>query len=319
MRERAIDPDQKRILITNYHGSNQEKDLTEPANCQGYGRIRHFNRDTGTEWPENPLPIVPAARALNLEHRDSLKAQVFQNAACNWRCWYCYVDFALLSADPNKAGFLTADQLVDLYLQETDRPLIIDLSGGQPDLVPEWVPWMMAALKSRGLEMSTYLWSDDNLSTDYFSKFLIEEDRELISSYPNYGKVCCLKGFDETSFSFNTGASPDLFEKQFELIAEQLNTGIDIYLYVTFTSPSRESIPSRMAAFVDRLQGLHPNLPLRTVPLQIRVYTPMRSRMESIEHEAMANQQIAVNAWSELLASRFSSDQLNSEITEIHL
>lgn len=319
MRVRAIDLHQRQVMVTNFRGSNQEKDLTDPANCQGFGRIRHFRQDTGPTWPDNPLPIVPAGRALNLEKTDELTAQVFQNAACNWRCWYCYVDFALLSADPKRAAFLTADQLVDLYLQEPNRPQIIDLSGGQPDLVPEWVPWMMAALRSCGLETSTYLWSDDNLSTDYFSRFLIEDDVELISSYANYGKVCCLKGFDQASFAFNTSASPDLFDRQFQLLARQLKIGIDLYLYATFTSPNRENIREQMNTFVDRLQGLHPHLPLRTVPLQIQVYTPMRSRMESIEREAMANQQIAIEAWSEELAARFSSEQLNSEIAQIHL
>jgi organic radical activating enzyme len=96
-----------------------------------------------------------------------MEAQVFQNAACAWRCWYCFVPYNLLNADPKRSAWLSAEELVALYKHDEQRPQIIDLSGGSPDLVPEWVPWMMQALSSAGLDRATYLWSDDNLSTRY--------------------------------------------------------------------------------------------------------------------------------------------------------
>ena len=146
-----------------------------------------------------------------------VKAQVFQNAACNWRCWYCFVPFDLLAADPEKSAWLSAQELLELYLEESSPPRVIDLSGGQPDLVPEWVPWMMQELRNLGLDETTYLWSDDNLSNDFFWRFLTEEDLEIIQSYRAYGRVCCFKGFNRQSFSYNTLAEPDLFERQFQL------------------------------------------------------------------------------------------------------
>jgi hypothetical protein len=66
-------------------GSVQEGDLSEPVNCDGYGRIRHFARAAGPGWPDNPLPIDPAAAALGLPAgMAGIRAQVLQNAACNW-------------------------------------------------------------------------------------------------------------------------------------------------------------------------------------------------------------------------------------------
>ena len=44
LRARAIDLDGGRILISRLAGSEQEVDLTLPANCNGYGRVRHFRR-----------------------------------------------------------------------------------------------------------------------------------------------------------------------------------------------------------------------------------------------------------------------------------
>ena len=46
-----------------------------------------------------------------------MRAQVFQNAVCNWRCWWCYVPFELLSGSPKHSAMLAAGQLVDSYLQ----------------------------------------------------------------------------------------------------------------------------------------------------------------------------------------------------------
>ena len=98
----------------------------------------------------------------------------------------------------------TPGRLVELYLNQEDPPPVIDLSGGQPDLVPEWVPWMMKELSARGLGKRVYLWSDDNLSTDCFWSFLSDSEREFVAGYENYSRVCCFKGFDSESFAFNT-------------------------------------------------------------------------------------------------------------------
>ena len=169
LRAQAIDLSEERVLISRLVGSDQEVDLTVPTNCGGFGRVRHFRLATSPGWPSNPLPIVPACTALGIAPTpDMMRAQVFQNAACAWRCWYCFVPEDLLKADRQRSEWFTAVQLVELYTREPeDRPVVIDLSGGSPDLVPEWTPWMMRALKDAGLDRSTYLWTDDNLSTPY--------------------------------------------------------------------------------------------------------------------------------------------------------
>lgn len=84
---------------------------------------------------------------------------------------------------------------------------------------------MMTELRARGLERHVYLWSDDNLSTDYFWRFLSDADRELVATYPTYGRVCCFKGFNAASFAFNTRAEPALFERQFVLMQRLLTLG----------------------------------------------------------------------------------------------
>jgi uncharacterized Fe-S cluster-containing radical SAM superfamily protein len=319
LRERAVDITGQRLLVTNFSGSQQAHDFTEPANCGGFGRIRHFRRISSGDWPRNPLPIDPACRALGLDERDGLRAQMFQNAACNWRCWYCFVDFTLLSADPKRSSMLSATELVELYLAEPNQPLMIDLTEGQPDLVPEWVPWMMRELQIRGLDRRIYLWSDDNLSNDYFWRYLTAQDHDLIANYPNYGKVGCFKGFDAASFAFNTKADASLFDRQFELMERMLTLGIDQYAYATFTTPDDTDIRSKMARFVDRLQSLDEYLPLRTIPLEIQVFTPVAKRNITDLGAILLNQQRAIESWQEEMQDRFSEDERKQPITGVPL
>lgn len=310
LRERSINLERKLLLVTNFNKTEQEKDLSEPPNCKGFGRVRHFRRKTSEGWPSNSLPIDPACTALNLPRTDLLRTQAFQNAACNWRCWYCFVPFDLLSANRKYSEWLSAADLIDLYLDQPDPPRVIDLTGGQPDLVPEWVPWMMEEIKTRGLEHNIYLWSDDNLSNDYFWQFLSEKEIEFMAGYKNYGRVCCFKGFNTTSFSFNTLADPVLFDRQFDLFSRLASTGIDLYAYTTFTTPSHVGIKDDMDRFLDRLQEIDENLPLRTIPLEIREFTPVTGRMDEAKSAALKHQQTAIESWQEGLSSRFSVESI---------
>ncbi len=307
-RAATLDVVNRRILITNLRGSGQECDLTQPANCGGFGRVRHFRRTTSAGWPENPLPIDPACARLAFTASNSINAQVFQNAACNWRCWYCFVPYELLCADRAHSSWRSASDLCSLYMEESERPAMIDLSGGQPELTPEWIVWMMEALTEHGLRDSVYLWSDDNLSCDYFWRHLSAAEQEAVVQYPMYGRVACFKGFDTKSFAFNTNAEEWWFEKQFELMQRLIASGMDVYAYATFTTPSCDGIAGAMRGFVDRLQALDENLPLRTVPLEIQHFSPIANRLRTVHDLAFGNQWKAIEAWQREIESRFSNE-----------
>ncbi len=170
-----------------------------------------------------------------------------------------------------------------------------------------------------GCRNSVYLWSDDNLSNDYFWKFLDGATRRTMSDYQGYGRVCCFKGFDEVSFAFNTEAAPALFDRQFELFAKLLSTGLDLYAYATFTGPSTQGLPRAMCTFVDRLQSITEALPLRLVPLEIIEYGPVTPRLNSVRRESMQVQHVAVEAWQAELERRFSSRDRAMRISSVPL
>ena len=209
------------------------------------------------------------------------------------------------------------DELLDLYLSESNRPRLIDLSGGQPDLVPEWSLWFIQAAEKRGLLDKLYVWSDDNLSNDYLWKYLQPDQIAYLATCRRYGRVGCFKGFDDLSFSFNTKASPDLFLQQFELMRRLVAAGFDVYGYVTLTAPHSSSLHRKMADFVDRLQEIiHPLFPLRTVPLRIIPFSPTEDRIGQEQARALDIQEQAILAWSEELRRRFSKIELAKQITE---
>jgi uncharacterized Fe-S cluster-containing radical SAM superfamily protein len=307
-RHKAINIDNKTLSITNYAGSDQEKDLTEPANCNGFGRIRHFKLNPASDWPLNPLPIIPAVKYLGINETDMLRAQVFQNSVCNWRCWYCYVDFKLLNGDSRFSKHLSCNDLLDLYEKEPNPPLLIDLSGGQPDLTPEWVPWMMEALRSRGLENKIFLWSDDNLSNDFFWRYLSPIQINMIVEYKMYARVCCFKGIDEHSFSINTKAEPKLFYQQFDLFKRLKDLGIDLYAYITLPAPGDTDFDKVIPAFLDRIQDIDERFPLRIVPLKIFEFGPSKSRNDIDKPDLMSGQAKAIQVWQREMERRFSSD-----------
>lgn len=319
LRRKGIDLDTKRVSITNFLGSDQEKDFTDPSNCNGFGRVRHFKFSTSENWVNNPLPILPAAKALGLKPDSTIRAQVFQNSICNWRCWYCFVDFSLLKGDEKHSSLLTADELVDLYLKEPNPPPMIDLSGGQPDLTPEWVPWMMEALIKRGLEDKVYLWSDDNLSNDYLWRYLSSSQIETMLKYKLYSRVSCFKGIDEKSFSLNTKADPKLFANQFDLCSRLIETGFDLYGYITLTAETSTDFATVIPKFLDQLQNKNQMFPLRVIPLEVKMYHPLAPRMNHTFEDMMKGQYPALKVWNNELEKRFTREQLNSPITEIPL
>lgn len=305
-RNAGINLKNREVLLTNFRNTKQSEDFTLPPNCNGWGRIHHFHRSQGEGWPLDPLPIDPAIHALGLPSSDEISVEVFQNAICNFRCWYCFVDRQLINANPKYSGFVNVENMLDSYLSEQYRPPVIDLSGGQPDLVPEWILWFADLIHKRNLDKKIYLWSDDNLSTDFLWQFLKKEDVNRLASYKNYGRVGCFKGFDENSFSFNTNAEPDLFRTQFTLMRRLVESGFDVYGYATFTSDQGKNLDSRMADFIDLLQSkVHPIFPLRTIPQRILEFSPTKERVKAEEQKALEIQNEAIQLWQKELEKRY--------------
>lgn len=309
MRQRLIRPEAQQILIARLDDSVESDDDYTDVNCRGFGRIRKFHKfSVHLRAKNSTLPVKPHYRGLPpvLPYR----TQVFQVNGCNWNCWYCFVDDELLVGDSTRGEFLTVAEMIELYLAEKDPPAVLDLSGGQPDLVPEWCLWVMQELESRGLRGKVHVWIDDNLSGRFVRQFLSRDDIAYMASFPNHSRVGCFKGYDEDSFVFNTKAPKSGFRRQFEVLRDLIDDGFDMYAYATFTSQHVENLDSAMEDFVDRLQAIHPLLPLRTIPLEIKPYSVTVTREVSGLDGLLDRQEHAATAWEGQLRSRYTEEQL---------
>ncbi|MYS87908.1 hypothetical protein [Embleya scabrispora] len=62
-----------------------------------------------------------------------------------------------------------------------------------------------------------------------------------------------------------------------------------------------------MTDFVDRLQEIHPTLPLRTVPLRIEAFGVVRPRLRPEHRHALEIQDRAIRAWNHEIERRFDA------------
>lgn len=317
MRARLVRPAEREVLIAHLGGTRESQDDYTRLNCGGFGRIRRFETFSIHLRADPSLPAKPHYRGM--PPVVPFETQVFQIGGCNWACWYCFVDDELLEGDARRGRFMTAGEMVDLYLAEPDRPEVLDLSGGQPDLVPEWCLWTMQAIEARGLRGAVRIWIDDNLSGSFMRRFLKPAEIAYMAEFPLHSRVGCFKGFSPESFALNTKASPRAFERQFGVMRDLIRDGFDMYAYATFTAEPTDRLAEQIRDFVDRLQDVDRQLPLRTIPLEVRPFTALQDRAAEVSGSWIAFQHEAVQTWEDELRSRFAPAELVASYDEIEL
>lgn len=317
LRVKSIDFKSKTIRMAKLTGSLQESDLSSPLNCGGFGRVHHFRMGNDPKWIKDPLPMAPACKYFNAPASNVMLAQVFQLAACDFRCWYCFVDYSMLSADSVRSGFVSPKNLLGMMTRENVNSSIIDLSGGQPDIVPEYALWFLEARSELGMEKSHFVWVDDNLSTDFLWKHLSERQLSFLVNVPGFARVGCIKGFDAESFAFNTRADESLFDRQIDILNRLVKTGFDQYGYITLTAMNISNAQEKISRLLDGIQNkIHPNLPLRIVPLRVFQFG---ANAERYNKQAEENQFHVLDAWMLEMQKRFTSSQLSIPITEVKI
>lgn len=315
LRRRALDKERQCVLMSNFIGSVQEADLSLPPNCHGFGRVHHFRRNRDSRWIPNPLPIDPASEFFQAGTPDSLPVQTFQLSVCDYRCWYCYVDEPMLSGSQKHAKFISMDELFDVFLAEAPKVNTISLSGGQPDIVPEYSLWFVDTRSKRGRIDDFFIWIDDNLSTDFTWEFLSDEDISRLSQAPGVARVGCLKGIDDESFIYNTKTPESGLKKQIERLGKLTRSGFDQYGYITLTTPTLNKTRDNIKILFDLIQeNVHENFPLRIVPLQI---FPYKVNAGSFDDGAVANQFHVLDHWMREIEDRFDATARQMRINHV--
>jgi uncharacterized Fe-S cluster-containing radical SAM superfamily protein len=184
-----------------------------------------------------------------------------------------------------------------MYLKLPERSPVLDLSGGSPDLAPEWIVWTLDAIEACRASKSTFVWSDDNLSSD---ALLRPENAALLratAEYPGYGRACCLKGYSPASFAFNTGANPAGFEEQIRILTAYASSGLNIYVYLPLVGPDEADAAEHLRHLLDRLGDIRSDLLSRTVPLHIAAYSTVTPRLDDRRAAALKRQWDLLEVW----------------------
>jgi hypothetical protein len=91
-------------------------------------------------------------------------------------------------------------------------------------------------------------------------------------------------------------------------------------LHATFTGESRSTVKVSICDVCDRLQAIHPKLPLRTMPLRIRHSPAMEERrLRKSFVSATDIQNEAFKCWQQELEHRFTWTDLQIPVGDVEL
>ena len=251
-----------------------------------------------------------------------MTALVFQNAACAWRCWYCFV--------PGRASEGRSKPIGVVHSRRACRPLPPDPRcaahhrplGRFARPRARMDPVDDAGARRRGA-------CGDDLSLDRRQPkhyLLVRKARARRSRHP--AQLIATTAESVASRVSTPGHSPSThvphpqdYDRQFEVLRRVLDLGLDVYGYVTLTSPHDDCVGQGVADLMDRLQGIDPHFPLRVIPLRIQVFTPVERRLarDSARERSIAVQEGAIAAWTSELKRRFPPEVRALQICDVPL
>ena len=318
LRSKIVDIEKRAVKVTNFAGLEESLDNNCYVNCKGLGRIRKYKNFNLF------LDNMQATEKRLLRGVDptlqEFQTQVFQLVGCNMRCWYCFVDDCILAANNNNSEWLLVSEMVDSFVKENDNPLIIDLSGGQPDLVPEWCYWVMEEIEKRNLKNKVYVWIDDNLTTmEVMEECLTSDQISYMAQFPKHSRACCFKGYNDETYSFNVRTKYKSLKEQIYSFRKLYSYGFDIYAYISLTGPKGSANERDIELFINEIQSIHPMLPLRIIPLKIKEFEVTSGRMNKVYEEAMQEQYKAYIIWKRIIERRYTKKEIKLPYEAINI
>ena len=287
-------------------------------NLNDFGRIRNFKRKKFDDWNSDPIPMDIISKKLNIEKMDNIDVQMIEVAKCNLHCWWCYLPDEIRNINKKYMNWFSAAELLDMIVTENKECKCIYISGGNPELVPELIYDIMKELEKRNLSDKIFLWSDDVLSTDYLVNFDSKKLNYMIK-YKNYAKICCLKGFDPSSYQFNTLINKCEFDNQLVRLEKYIKLGFDVYCYVIFTCENIINAEEKIDAFIKKLQKISYYLPLRVVPIKIEKFSSVLLRLNNERENSIKNQYEILKIWNKKIKKIYSNDEIKMNISDIKL
>ena len=300
--------------------TNTEKEKRKlNVNCDEFGMIRIFQRNKFNDWNADPIPMDIISSKMKTKKLDKIPVQMFEVAKCNLHCWWCYLPKQLRNITEEYTKWFSVSELFNLFERENNDVKVIYLSGGNPELVPEFVYSFMKELDKRKRSQEIFLWSDDVLTTDFLIEKMSKEQINYMTKYKNYAKICCLKGFDNESFEYNTGMDKKEFDNQIKRLKICIDIGFDVYGYIILVCKDLNDIESKIKKTMDKLQEISYFLPLRIIPIKIEKFSAVIERLNEEREQSILNQYQVLQIWNNELYNRFTKTELECNIADLKL
>lgn len=320
LRNKVFDLDGQSLKLVSFSGTKQAEDSYTRADPSGLFRVRHFKSFSMHAQPQGK-PISPRYNCIlkrkARSHEKEWKTICLQMIGCSWRCWYCYVDVNLLSGNSKGGIFLTFQEMAKIVLDSVDDSHILDLTGGQSDLIPEWPLVLANEIGNSGSENSNFhIRSEDNLNNDFLWRFLTDRKISELANSPLYTRIGCFKGFNEESVLSSTKtAVAGSYSTQIEVAKRLFSSGFDPFYYVVFPVSHTQNLESDIRHFFQDLQTIVEWLPLRVVPLKLRLTTTWKTAALQEHHPNY--EKLAHDIWFQLIEEYFGNDAFASELEEV--
>ncbi|CAL7960850.1 putative Fe-S oxidoreductase [Gammaproteobacteria bacterium] len=269
-----------------------------------YGGVFDKYHDTLSDSP------VTIATKLGKNWRDYNYHVIIQSAVCNFRCFYCYVDYSFLGG---KMVEVAADEVIKQFLQEREKALVngqqynvLRISGGEPMLIPDLTLICLRKIKELKLDDTVCVKTETNLSplAKVNGLALAAEwaDFEELSKYKNFIIHPTVHGISAKNLHNNCSVDPVVFD----MVCEGLQTLIDYQLDFYPSFGANTTIPSDVQPFFNCLKKIHKNLPLRFAVRPFKfTYDAVCERKGRNSLTIMTNQNEVISKWDSLLQETY--------------
>lgn len=243
------------------------------------GRRPSKHYDPGFDMKKHVLSDSPTSIAWRMgkDWRDYTRHAIVQIGVCNFRCFYCYVDYDFLTG--KNVMNVRAQDIVDQFLDLRQKALaegsnlnVLRISGGEPMLVPDLTIEVLRIIKKMGLDDQIGIKTETNLSplaTDEEGTCVAEKwaDLKELSSFKNFIMHPTFHGIDKESLGRVSGAKWDSYDIMISGLQKLIDLKIEFFPSFGSNVYDMEDVVN----FFDLCKSVHPNLPGRIAVREFNV------------------------------------------------
>lgn len=269
MRDNVYRESDGSALFANLLGTKEAEDSYHQINHGGFGRVRNFKNflfhvETDIRERRKFFRLNAAG-----EWCSQFQSQVFQIGICTLKCWYCFVDRENLDGTNPYSAYLKPKDILQMFLESWPNIRNLDISGGSPDLCPEFVLELLCEIERAGLKEKITIWVESNLDVNYYCK-LPRKKIEYMAAFPNFHLLCSLKGWDSPSVAFNTRNTAS-FDQQLDGLRFFYQHNFSLSVYLVFVGKTIAN-NKEVTELFNQLKRISRKLPEQCIPIYIKKF-----------------------------------------------